>query len=659
MSKRWIAFCVLFLLIATACVGCTPDKKPDREDTDMKLAYKDIYKYTPQKTAELSGAIRYKASDGYVESMVQGYNNWYYGCFVDGSYVDATVAGENWKSGEITLNGGNMTSVSGASATRTFVAPMDGTVTIGGNAKLVDGKASANVLLADKVLASGEPADETGIWLGCTVKVKKGDKLHFVVEGNGTVYWNPYVDYTSDGEQLLHTAPDGYYGDVHPFYDEQTGKLYMYYLATGMAKNSFTQQFQSLATSSTDFVHFNDESIGISATKPPEQDLYFALGVYKDKNGVYRSSYGKGNYAGASMSTDLVEWQQGAEPYINQDDMLSYTFRAYFGAGVESGRDPDVMYDKDTDSYYCVVINYYSQAQANGEKGLALYVADGEGKFSSNYTKIVDFTGRGDPECPQLKKIGNRWYLFYSVYGTGVAGNVGNFRYRVSDENVLPQKVNWNALEEYSLDGGDLHAAQICSVGDKYYMFGWIGYRAGQNVWGGYLNLAREVYVGSDGLLYSRCDEYLTKLLNKGVTATVDGFANGHMNVDNVGGRGLVLANVSTSVKEYSAFVTLRSGSTTQYVGVMRREGKNYLVVTPDPNNAKGHVYVEIGNVEDGAELKVIVDGPFVEVFVADKYSLTAHTNLTTDVTYALSCSNATLNDVKICKLADLNNIFD
>lgn len=72
MSKRWIAFCVLFLLIATACVGCTPDKKPDREDTDMKLAYKDIYKYTPQKTAELSGAIRYKASDGYVESMVQG-----------------------------------------------------------------------------------------------------------------------------------------------------------------------------------------------------------------------------------------------------------------------------------------------------------------------------------------------------------------------------------------------------------------------------------------------------------------------------------------------------------------------------------------------------------------------------------------------------------
>lgn len=68
---------------------------------------------------------------------------------------------------------------------------------------------------------------------------------------------------------------------------------------------------------------------------------------------------------------------------------------------------------------------------------------------------------------------------------------------------------------------------------------------------------------------------------------------------------------------------------------------------------------MEIGNVEDGAELKVIVDGPFVEVFVADKYSLTAHTNLTTDVTYALSCSNATLNDVKICKLADLNNIFD
>ena len=71
-------------------------------------------------------------------------------------------------------------------------------------------------------------------------------------------------------------------------------------------------------------------------------------------------------------------------------------------------------------------------------------------------------------------------------------------------------------LKEYSLDGGDLHAAQLCEVGGRYYMYGWIGSSPNANVWGGNLNLAREVYVKADGTLGTRCDEYLTKLLNKG-----------------------------------------------------------------------------------------------------------------------------------------------
>ena len=39
-------------------------------------------------------------------------------------------------------------------------------------------------------------------------------------------------------------------------------------------------------------------------------------------------------------------------------------------------------------------MNYYSPAEANGEKGLALYRAGEDGKFSTKAVRLVDLTGR-------------------------------------------------------------------------------------------------------------------------------------------------------------------------------------------------------------------------------------------------------------------------
>ena len=81
--------------------------------------------------------------------------------------------------------------------------------------------------------------------------------------------------------------------------------------------------------------------------------------------------------------------------------------------------------------------------------------------------------------------------------------------------------------------------------------------------------------------------------------------------------------------------------------------------MTDNPDNPFGHVYLPVQDDIDGAQLKVVVDDRFVEVFVADKYSLTAHLPTGGQVKYTFNLLNATLSDVKICKLANLQNVFD
>lgn len=476
--------------------------------------------------------------------------------------------------------------------------------------------------------------------------------------------------------QSLHYTCDGFFGDVHPFYYD--GKMYMFYLSTGRESNSVHQTFSSMLAVSEDMIHYEPVELKMDKKLPPEQDLYYALGVYIDAEGRFRSCYGKGGYVGGSVSDDLLTWSNGAEPYMDEEiGMLRYKYRISFDSDVYSGRDPYIWYDAASESYYCVVMNYYSTQSDKGAKGLALYIGDKEGRYSNKAVKMLSFTGRGDPECPMIMKIGNRWYLFYSVFGTGVAGSVGRLSYRMGGENQLPQDVDWENAAEYCLDGGDLHAAQLVNVGDKIYMYGWINYAAHQNVWGGFLNLPREVYQKADGTLGSRCDEYLTELLRKesiakmsfentalqGVSAEGSKFttvSGGTATLNQKVGRTLMTAKITLPADGQQAGYTLSDGIYTYFIGVRRDAGKLYLTVRSDSGDGES-AYIEI--LDPGTtqfNLKVISEGRFIEAFVNDTYSVTAHTRLKNgDYTLALSLmgENAIAEDVQIYQLADYNNI--
>lgn len=681
--KNIIRLIVLIIasILILSIAGCRKVKPNDNGhingNTD-KIEYSDIYKHKEEKAGVVTDGV-YKASYGYVETMEQGYNCFWYRYVTDGIAADMSRSGNKWRGNSSSSEKGLLVSSVSESAQRRFTAPIAGSARVYGNPKLIKGQsARVEVSVGGEIIFERNIYDGIGVYHSDIVTLTEGTEVTFTVTGDAEVYWNPTVDYNGAAERNLHFAPDGYFGDVHPFYHD--GKMYMYYLSTGKETDGASEIYSSKLAVSGDLIHYDKADLIMNPSNPPEQDLYFALGVYIDADGNFRSCYGKGNYVGGSVSRDLITWSNGAEPYIDENDgLLKYTYRAYFDRDVYSGRDPYIFYDKDSATYYCVVMNYYSSSEAGGAKGLALYTAGTDGKYSTKATKLLDFTRKGDPECPQLMKIGNRWYLFYSEYGGGAGGGVGRLSYRMGGENVLPQNVDWESAAEYSLDGGDLHAAQLVNVGDKLYMYGWLNYQAHTGVWGGYLNLPREVYQKDDGLLASRCDDYLTALLNKGevaefsdantdiqnVTVSDNKFTsggNGIVELDGDYGRSLVFADITLSQGADFAGLSVTQGQKTYYVGIVRKSGNVYLSISRDTVQLSSSFIRLNDSTHTSFSLKIVLDDSFIEAFVDGEYSVSANTALSSDnynLGLILNGSGAAADCARVCKLADYYNIFD
>lgn len=686
------SFQLLLIVFNLLLAGCDPTSSSiSVEDSSIgsevtivdPITYDDIYHQEITKTPPLSGAALYKASDGYHLTLVQGYNAFYYKYLENDYYFLMSQVNDGWQHGGAKIINGQMTSTNEISAVREFYAPVTGSVRISGNPYLIEGSSLIVSIYQNNTLISEEIIrDRKGIYHESTIAVKMGDSINFVVEGTGTAYWNPTIDYTLSSEKSLHHAVDGYYGDVHPFYDQNSGQLYMYYLSTALQQNGpVKEKHATLLAKSANFIQYTDAKV----INDPDNFIgsrYFVLGVFQDKDGKYRSSYGQGNRAGTSVSTDLVTWGNGSTPFLDNDGQFNYKYEVYFGQGVTSGRDPDIYYDPETDKYYCVAINYYSAERESGEKGLALYIGDTNGVFSTKYTKLLDTTGRGDPECPQLKKIGNRWYLFYSIYGTGSQGGVGKPAYRMGDVGVSPEMVDWDAKEERYLDGGNLRASQVVEVGDKFYLYGWINYEVGRYVWGGYLNLPHEIYQLENGLLRTRADEGLLKLLNRGRIASFkeDNLTLNNMSFSNdvvisngpgsayMNGqykRNLIETTITMPNEVNSSSITLKQGDQTILISLVRRNTKTYLEVT----RRIGQNYFEYSSIEIDEkdktifDIKAVIDSKFIEVFCNDQYSLIAHTHIDSNNPYQIgieaSGNNVRFSNTTVYKLADYNNIYD
>ncbi|NND43187.1 MAG: hypothetical protein HKO04_14040, partial [Silicimonas sp.] len=104
------------------------------------------------------------------------------------------------------------------------------------------------------------------------------------------------------------------------------------------------------------------------------------------------------------------------------------------------------------------------------------------------------------PECPEIFKLGDWWYLVESRYSERM-----QTLYRVAKSPEGP----WESRKLDSLDGRRFYAAKSASDSDRRFSFAWIPFRkhheAKNNwVWGGELGSPRELVSLPDGTLISR-----------------------------------------------------------------------------------------------------------------------------------------------------------
>lgn len=655
MKTKVIPFLVLITTYLTACSPVTSSSSSSEPDTPQ-ITYEDIYHYELGKSDIKSGATTYFGSDGYVQNESQGYNHFYYRALKNNEKVDMTYEDDGFVLDDAYLKNEYMKSSTTVTAIREFVSPITGDARIGVPAFLKEGTSPNIVIYLNDEILGQTIVSEEGIHIEKRVSLKQGDVISFALIGDALIKCNPEIDFTALSEPTLHTTTNGHYGDVHPYYNVEEKKMYMYYLSTGNQNSGPRRdRFQSMLTVSSDTINYNHEEIYMDETSRPEQDLYFVLNVFKDADGKYRTYQGMGNHASSAVSDDLITWRNGLEPYVDEkDDLFKYAHAAYNDADVISCRDPDAIYDPESQSYYCVILSYMTPAAASGEKWINLYVGDAKGRYSTVATKMVNMTGRGDSECPQIMKIGNRWYLFYSVFGSGTKGNVGRLCYRFGEEGVLPQNVDWNNKPEYYINAQDLHAAQVVEVGDKYYVYGWLSEKYNASYWGGYINTPIEVYQKEDGVLQSKMDEKFLELANKGLLYKQEDIKS---SVSSFGLFNRSLVDMTLHMTSGESYLSISEGSRQFLVGVETHLDTAKLVIKNVEDGYKVDVEIDKKDIYD---LDIVIDSSFIEVNCNDEQVVSAITNLSPsydDIGLSLG-ENCSVSSLKINKLANSNNFY-
>ena len=301
-------------------------------------------------------------------------------------------------------------------------------------------------------------------------------------------------------------------GDVHPFYWD--GKLYMFYLRTDGS-------FSSELLVSTDFVSF--EPVDITRTSPlPTIDSYYVLRVqpYRD---LFVSYFGASREViNGSISDDLVTWKRIDALYPGTLPSMTYP---------KGGRDPYLFFDTDINRWRIIHNAIYENAAGRDfDTALALVTSKTErleDGWEDGEIELLRFDNAGssrceDPECPQAMKIADRWYIFASLYSRTSHG-VGGLSYWKGEAGKALTENDWPRIEEESLDGEDICAAQLVEVENRLYMYGWVPQNADGGGWGGALSIAREVYPLPDGDLATRLPDEIRKTITGPTILELDG----------------------------------------------------------------------------------------------------------------------------------------
>lgn len=176
-------------------------------------------------------------------------------------------------------------------------------------------------------------------------------------------------------------------------------------------------------------------------------------------------------------------------------------------------RDPYVFYNEEEGLYWILISARHKEGPPNRRGAVILFRSKDLVKWEF-YGDIYAAGHTNCPECPEMYKIGSKWYLSYSRFSEFV-----NTIYRVSDSPYGP----WATPKFDGIGGRRFYAAKSMEndEGRRFY-FGWAHDRAdrsdyGEWYWGGAFCIPHEVRQNEDGEL----DVMLPEEYRKAISAPV------------------------------------------------------------------------------------------------------------------------------------------
>ncbi|MBQ2462413.1 MAG: DUF4975 domain-containing protein [Clostridia bacterium] len=259
--------------------------------------------------------------------------------------------------------------------------------------------------------------------------------------------------------KIFYHPEDGRMGDIIPYYEDGVFKLF--YLGMGWTN-----------VSTVDQLHFYDEY---------RTGIYGGTGSVIKVDGIYHMYYCKftfepymRQYVCHAVSEDLKTWKELPEETFQPDDVL-YEMTDW--------RDPHVIWNEEEGCWWMLLA-----AQRKGltmRKGcVGLCKSTDLHHWTIEEPLYAPRTNQSAFECPDIFRIGDWWYLTYSVY-------TDRFEtlYRMAKSPSGP----WITPAVDTFDTRCFYAAKHGTDGEKHFMYGWNPQRE-KNLW----HFNPEQYKGKD-----------------------------------------------------------------------------------------------------------------------------------------------------------------
>ena len=317
-------------------------------------------------------------------------------------------------------------------------------------------------------------------------------------------------------KNIFYKPKDGWVGDTIPFAHD--GKFYIYYLHDERKGN--TQDEYGYRTSwnlliTEDGVNVKDCKVVLPVGEYDDADYACYTGsVIEGNDGNFHMFYTAQNnynpkyhrdgkplqYVAHAISTDLINWEKLPELTFGADERIYEPF---------DWRDPFVFYNEEEKCFdMLLAARLRGASEKNGGcvglcRSYDLLHWEAKEPFYNPESYMTH-------ECPDLFKLGNKWYLVYSTFSEKFVTH-----YRMSDKLSGP----WTSPIEDTFDGRAFYAAKTAQAGDKRMAFAWVPTKRGESdfgqyEWGGNL-IAHEINQTTDNKLTVKPAEGLINMFNK------------------------------------------------------------------------------------------------------------------------------------------------